>query len=201
MKLFYKPGACSLSPHIVLLEAGLPFEIERVVDGKVGNGVDFRSINPKGYVPLLQLDDGQYLTEGAAIVQYLADRKPEAQLAPANGTLERYRLQEWLNYVATELHKGFSPAFRGTDESKKAARDALQPKLAYVSKHLETHQFLLGDRFTVVDAYLFTVTNWAQRVGLDLLPFAALVAYRERVAKRPAVHAAMLSEGLIKAQA
>ena len=199
MKLFIKPGACSLSPHIISREAGLNLEVERVVDGKTASGVDFRSINPKGYVPTLQLDDGQVLTEGAVIVQYLADQKPEAKLAPKAGTLERYRLQEWLVYIATELHKGYSPLFRkGPEEALKTAKDALVAKLGFVNKHLEKHQFLLGDGFTAADAYLFTVTSWSKHVGIDLVPFPALSSFLERTAKRPAVHAAMLAEGLIK---
>ena len=199
MKLFIKPGACSLSPHIISREAGLNLEVERVVDGKTASGVDFRSINPKGYVPTLQLDDGQVLTEGVVIVQYLADQKPEAKLAPKAGTLERYRLQEWLVYIATELHKGYSPLFRkGPEEALKTAKDALVAKLGFVNKHLEKHQFLLGDGFTAADAYLFTVTSWSKHVGIDLVPFPALSSFLERTAKRPAVHAAMLAEGLIK---
>jgi len=199
LKLFIKPGACSLSPHIVFREAGLDLEVERVANGKTASGADFHAINPKGYVPVLQLDDGQVLTEGAVIAQYLADQKPESKLAPKAGTLERYRLQEWLIYIATELHKGYSPLFRkGPEELLKPAKESLLVKLGFVNKHFEKHQFLVGDNFTAADAYLFTVTSWSKHVNIDLAPFAALSAFIERTAKRPAVHAAMLAEGLIK---
>jgi glutathione S-transferase len=197
VKLYFLPGACSLSPHIVLRELGLPFDLERVdtKSGKTASGDDFRAINPKGYVPVLQLDDGQVLTEGAAIVQYLADRKPEAMLAPAPGTMDRYRLQEWLVYVATEIHKGFSPLFRVKDEeAKKALVAALTAKFPYLARHLEKRQFLLGDRFTVADAYLFTVLNWSKFVGIDLSQWPELRAYHERIGGRPSVRAAIAAE-------
>ena len=198
MKLFLKPGACSLSPHIVLRELGLPFETERVDTKaqKTASGKDFRTLNAKGYVPTLQLDDGQVLTEGAVIVQYLADREPAAQLAPAPGTMERYRLQEWLNYIASELHKSYSPLFRAAEEQRPPLRDALAAKLAYVASQLGERRFLLGDRFTVADAYLFTVLRWNPNVGIDLARWPALKAYMERVQARPAVQAALEAEGL-----
>jgi glutathione S-transferase len=197
MKLYFKPGACSLSPHIVVREAGLPFELIRVDTkaGKTASGEDYARINPKGAVPALQLDDGQVLTEGAVIVQYLADRKPEAQLAPKAGTMERYRLQEWLNYIATEVHKGFSPLFRKPPpEVKQAALEALEKRFAFLAGHLEKSQFLLGERFTVADAYLFTVLTWAPGQGIDLSRWPALKAHFDRIAARPAVQEALQAE-------
>jgi glutathione S-transferase len=200
MKLYFKAGACSLSPHIVLRELGLPFDLDRVDTkaGKTAAGQDFRSINPKGYVPTLQLDDGGVLTEGVAIVQYLADRKPEAQLAPKSGSLERYRLQEWLNYIATELHKGFGgPLFASaSEEAKQAAREAYGKKLDFLAQRLEKGEFLLGERFTVADAYLFTVLTWSKGRGIQLESWPALKKYFDRIAARPAVREAMQAEGL-----
>lgn len=202
MKLYFAPGACSLSPHIVLLEAGLTFDIEKVAlaNKQTASGADYTKINPKGYVPALQLDNGEVLTEGPAIVQFIADKVPEKKLAPANGTMERYRLMEWLNFVSTELHKGFSPLFKpGTpEETKQAARDLLAKRLGFVAEKLRDSQYLTGNQFTVADAYLFTVLNWAGHVKLDLSPWPVLQAYQKRVAARPAVHAAMVAEGLIK---
>jgi glutathione S-transferase len=202
MKLFFSPGACSLSPHIVLREAGLDFELEKVNLGtkQTKTGANFRTINPKGYVPVLQLDDGQVLTEGSAIVQYLADRKPEAKLAPPWGTMERYRLQEWLNYIATELHKGFSPLFspRLPEEQKQATREALGARFDFVSKSLEGKEYLLGATFSVADAYLFTILSWTEHAAIDLAKWPALQAYVARVAARPAVRAALKAEGLVK---
>ncbi|RJG04753.1 glutathione transferase GstA [Noviherbaspirillum cavernae] len=202
MKLFIAPGACSLSPHIVLREAGFPFDMEKVTlaDKKTAGGADFRAINPKGYVPALVLDSGDVLTEGPAIVQYLADQVPEKKLVPAAGTMERYRLIEWLNYISTELHKGFSPLFKpGTpDETKKMARDTLALRLEIIAAQLQGKDYLTGSDFTVADAYLFTVLNWAARVDVDLSRWPVFKTYRERVAARPAVRAAMVAEGLIK---
>jgi glutathione S-transferase len=199
MKLYFKPGACSLSPHIVLRELGLPFDLDRVDTkaGKTAAGQDFRSINPKGYVPTLQLDDGAVLTEGVAIVQYLADRNPAAQLAPKSGSLERYRLQEWLNYIATELHKGFGgPLFASaSEEAKQAAREAYGKKLDFLSERLEKGEFLLGERFTVADAYLFTVLTWSTARGIPLERWPAVKQYFDRIAARPAVREAMQAEG------
>ena len=203
MKLYYKAGACSLSPHIVLREAGLDFELERVdlASKKTGSGGDYFGVNPKGYVPALALDDGQLLTEGPAIVQYLADLVPEKRLAPPAGTMERVRLQEWLNFIATELHKGFSPLYnpRAPEEWKGVARELLAKRIALVAERLTGQDYLMGDDFTVADAYLFTVLNWAGFAKVDLSPWPVLGAYQARVAARPAVRAALQAEGLIKA--
>src|SRR5258708_666368 len=194
MKLYFSPGACSLSPHIVLREAGLKFELEQVdlKTKKTRSGVAFSTINPKDAVPALQLDDGEVLTEGAVIVQYIADQKPEAKLAPAAGTLERYRLQEWLNYIASELHKAFSPLFRSTtaEDAKQDIKEGLQGKFEYVNRQLEGKQFLLGDRFSAADAYLFTMMTWAKFTAVDLSRFPALTAYYQRIKERPAAPAA-----------
>lgn len=202
MKLYYSPGACSLSPHIVLREAGLVFDLEKVslVTKKTASGGDYNEDNPKGYVPALILDDGQLLTEGPAIVQYLADRVPEKQLAPAAGTMERYRLMEWLNYIATELHKGFSPLFhpKAPEEWKLLVKERLGQRIDFVAQRLEGRNYLMGETFTVADAYLFTVLGWARIVKLDLAPWPVLAGYQKRIAERPAVRAAMLVEGLIK---
>lgn len=203
MKLYYSPGACSLSPHIALREAGLPFDMVRVdfATRKTANGDDYLAINPKGYVPALQLDDGSVLTEGPAIVQYLADRAQATKLAPAAGTMERYRLVEWLNFLTSEIHKGFSPLFRPTasEETKTMFRDALARRFDYLSTELRDKPYLMGDNFTAADAYLFTLLGWCRLTGVDLEKWPVLVAYRERVAARPAVRAAMKAEGLIKA--
>jgi glutathione S-transferase len=202
MKLYYSPGACSLSPHIALHEAGLAFEAipAPTKTHKLPDGTDYYTINPLGYVPYLTLDDGRGLHEGPAIVQYIADQVPVKNLAPANGTYERYKLQEWLTFIGTELHRSFSPLFVPTtpDETKAAAITRLQGRLKWVEGELADKQYLMGDSFTVADGYLFTVTNWAQYVGLDLSPYANIVAYRARVAARPAVVAAMKAEGLLK---
>ena len=200
MKLYFSPGACSLSPHIVLRELGIPFDLERVDTKaqKTASGADFTAINPKRYVPTLQLDGGEVLTEGAVIVQYLADRKPEAHLAPPQGSMERYRLQEWLNYIATEVHKSYSPLFRAPEEQRPPLRDAMVPKFDYLARQLEKRPFLMGERFTVADAYLFTVLNWSKRVGIDLGRWAEVVAYVQRVSARPAVRAAMETEGILR---
>ena len=202
MKLYFSPGACSLSPHIVLLEAGLPFEkIKADTKTKVlPDGSDYRSVNPLGYVPLLELDDGTRITEGPAIVQYIADQAPAKKLAPANGTLERTRLQSWLNFVTSELHKGFSPLFNAAmpDEAKKIFRERLATRFAHLDKHLAGNDYLMGKEFTVADAYLFVVSNWAGRVDVDLSQHANVLAWRKRVGARPAVQEAMKAEGLIK---
>ena len=202
MKLYYAPGACSLSPHIVLHEAGLPFEAVRT-DTKtkaLPGGGDYRSVSPLGYVPVLELDDGTRLTEVSAIVQYIADRVPHKQLAPANGTLERTRLHQWLSFVSSELHKTFGPLFLPTmpEEGKPIFRNRLASRFAHLDAHLAGKDYLLGDAFSVADAYLFTVSNWASRLGLDLTPFPNVLAYRKRVGARPAVQAAMQAEGLTK---
>lgn len=202
MKLYYSAGACSLSPHIVLHESGLAFEAisAPTKTHKLPDGTDYYTINPLGYVPLLELDDGRRLHEGPAIVQYLADQVPEKQLAPANGSYERYKLQEWLTFIGTELHKGFSPLFAPNTpaEYKPICLERLSQRLKWVDGELAGKDYLMGSQFSVADAYLFVVTNWAQYVGLDLAPFANLQAYRARVAARPAVQAAMRAEGLLK---
>lgn len=202
MKLYYSPGACSLSPHIVLHEAGLAYEpvLASTKTHKLADGTDFYSINPLGYVPVLELDDGTRLREGPAIVQYLADQAPQKNLAPAPGTLARYRLQEWLSFIGTEVHKGFGPLFApGTpEEYKPQLKQRLLSRLQWVDGELTGKQYLMGDHFTVADAYLFTVTNWAQFVGLDISQLKNLAAYRERIGARPAVQAAMKAEGLLK---
>ena len=202
MKLYYSPGACSLSPHIALHEAGLTFEAipAPTKTHKLPDGTDFYSINPLGYVPYLTLDDGRSLHEGPAIVQYIADQVPEKNLAPANGTFERYKMQEWLTFVGTEVHKNFSPLFvPGTPaDTKSAAQATIHKRLAWVNGELAGKQYLMGDVFNVADSYMFTVTNWAGYVNMDLSAYTHLVAYRARVAARPAVVAAMKAEGLLK---
>lgn len=202
MKLYYSPGACSLSPHIVLNEAGLPFEkIKADTKTKVlPDGSDYRSVNPLGYVPLLELDDGTRITEGPAIVQYIADQVPAKKLAPPNGTMERVKLQTWLNFVTSELHKGFSPLFNPSmpDEAKKIFRERLGTRFAYLDKHLASNDYLMGKDFSVADAYAFVVSNWAGRVDVDLSLHANVLEWRKRVGARPAVQAAMKAEGLIK---
>ena len=202
MKLYYSPGACSLSPHIALQESGLPYEAiaAPTKTHKLADGTDYYTINPLGYVPLLVLDNGTQLREGPAIVQYIADQAPDKQLAPANGTFERYKLQEWLNFIGTELHKGFSPLFTPgmPEEAKTIAKTRLAARLQWVDGELAKTAYLMGDLFTVADAYLFTVINWTQYVGIDLSVFASLSAFRARVGARPAVIEVMKTEGLIK---
>ncbi|SEM88372.1 glutathione S-transferase [Stigmatella aurantiaca] len=202
MKLYYTPGACSQSPHIVLRESGLKFELEKVDlrSHKTEKGADYYSINPKGYVPALQLDNGQVLTEGPAIVQYIADQKPETKLAPTAGSFERARMQEWLNFIGTELHKTFSPMFNPAiaPEAKQAALDKLSKRFEFVAKHLEGKQFLLGEHLTGADTYLFVVLSWAKNMGPDIAQWPSLKAFHERVSARPAVKAALEAEGLLK---
>ncbi|HYC37917.1 MAG TPA: glutathione transferase GstA [Usitatibacter sp.] len=202
MKLYYSPGACSLSPHIVAREAGIDLELAKVdtKTKKVNGDQDYLAINPKGYVPALEIAAGDVLTEGPAIVQYLADRKPDSGLAPSAGTPERYRLQEMLGYINSEIHKSCSPLFYPTtpDAVKEERKEYLRKRYSLVEKQLAGRQFLFGDTFSVADAYLFTVTNWARHVKLDLSEFANLKAFQERVAARPAVQAAMKAEGLVK---
>ncbi len=202
MKLYFSPGACSLSPHIVLREAGLAFEAVRsnLKTHQLPDGSDYYAVNPLGYVPLLEFDDGTHLREGPAIIQYIADLVPLKNLAPANGTLPRYRLQEWLTFIGTELHKGFSPLFNPAiaDESKKVFRDKLAGRFAWLEAELGDRAYLLGEHFSVADAYLFTVTNWAKPMNIDLAPYPKLVALRERIGQRPAVQEAMKAEGLIQ---
>lgn len=202
MKLYYASGACSLSPHIVASEAGIDLRLQKV-DLKtktVAAEGDFLTVNPKGYVPALELDNGEVFTEGTAIVQYLADLKPRSGLAPPAGTLARYRVQEMLGYINSEIHKSYSPLFRAeTPAETRAERQAyLLKRYAIIDKQLEGRQYLFGEVFTVADAYLFTTTNWAGHVKLDLSAFPNLLAFQRRVAARPAVQAAMRAEGLIK---
>ena len=202
MKLYYSPGACSLSPHIALQEAGLAYTpvLASTKSHKLQDGTDYYTINALGYVPVLELDNGERLREGPAIVQYIADQVPDKQLAPANGTLARYRLQEWLTFIGTELHKGFSPLFNPAtpEEYKPMVRERLLQRLQWVDSQLAGKQYLMGDQFTVADGYLFTVTNWTQPTKLDISGLANLAAYRERVGARPGVQAAMKAEGLLK---
>jgi glutathione S-transferase len=202
MKLYYSPGACSLSPHIVLREAGLKFEpvLASTKTHKLQDGTDYYTINPKGYVPCLELDNGERLTEGPAIVQYVADQAPAKQLAPANGTMARYRLQEWLNFVTSELHKTYSPLFNPAvpEDYKTIAKARLTDRYRWLDTQLEGKSFLLGETFSVADAYLFTVTNWAKHVGIDLSALKNVSAFMARVAARPAVQEAMKAEGLLK---
>ena len=200
MKLFLKPGACSLSPHIVLEESGLPYETE-VVDLKTkitASGANFLDINPKGYVPALLLDNGQLLTEGPAIVQYIADQAANKQLAPANGTVERYQVQGWLTYIGTELHKSFSAFFNpaASDDWKATVKVLLERRLAYVNQQLTGKSYLLGEDFSVADAYLFTVLRWSPVAKLDLNQWPEIVAFQARMATRPAVQEALAAEGL-----
>ncbi|CAN5185019.1 glutathione transferase GstA [soil metagenome] len=202
MKLYYSPGACSLSPHIALREAGLPFELvlANLQSHQLADGSDYYAVHAKGYVPLLELDDGQRLGEGPVIVQYIADLVPEKNLAPANGTWARYRMQEWLNFTTSELHKGFGILFTPgmPEEAKTVARTRLLGRLAWVDAQLADRQFLMGDDFSVADGYLFNVTNWSGYAGVEIGGLANLAAYRARVAARPAVQAAMRAEGLLK---
>ena len=202
MKLYYFPGACSLSPHIVLRESGLPFEAVKVdpATRTLPDGSDFYALQPLGYVPLLELDDGELLSEGPAIVQYIADRVPERALAPANGTMARTRLQSWLNFITTEIHKGFTPMFNPAmpEAVKDQFRAKVAPMLTWLDGRLAGKAFVMGEAFTVADAYLFTVTMpyRAARAGVDTAPYANLQALRARVAERPAVQAAMAAEGI-----
>jgi glutathione S-transferase len=202
MKLYYSPGACSLSPHIALHEAGLAFTpvLASTKSHKLQDGTDYYTINPLGYVPVLELDDGTRLREGPVIVQYIADQVPLKMLAPQNGSLQRYRLQEWLTFIGTELHKGFSPLFVPTtpEDYKPMVRERLLQRLQWVDSQLAHKQYLMGDQFTVADGYLFTVTNWTKPTNVDISGLAHLAAYRERVSARPAVQAAMKAEGLLK---
>ena len=201
MKLYYSPGACSLSAHIALCESGLPFEAiaAPTKTHQLPDGTDYYTINPLGYVPLLELDSGERLREGPVIVQYIADQVPDRHLAPANGSLARYHLQEWLNFIGTELHKGgFSPLFNPAmpAESKALTKERLLGRLKWVDGELAGKNYLMGDTFTVADGYLFTVTNWAPRVGVDIEALSSLQALRQRVGARPAVQAALKAEGL-----
>jgi glutathione S-transferase len=203
MKLYYSPGACSLSPHIALHEAGLAHDLVKVdLRAKTTeNGDDFATINPKGQVPALVLDNGEMLTEGPVIVQAIADQAPNKHLAPAAGTAERYRMQEWLNFTTSELHKNFSPLFNPAipDEVKKFFSDRIMGKFKYVDSQLAGRDYLMGKQFTVADGYLFVMLAWADRMKLDLSGMTNLMAYKARVAARPNVQAALKMEGLLKA--
>jgi glutathione S-transferase len=202
MKLYYSSGACSLSPHIVLRESELEFDLVKVDSKtkKTDKGEDFLTINPNGYVPVLELDDGERLTEGPAIVQYLADRAPQKILAPRNGTFARYRLQEWLNYITSELHKSFGPLFKPDtpEDYKPLARAHVVKRLEFVDTALGEKPYLMGDGFTVADAYFFTVTNWAGFVGVDIQRLSRVGQLMARVRERPSVQAALRAEGLLK---
>jgi glutathione S-transferase len=201
MKLYYAPGACSLAPHIALSEAGLSYDAIKVDLRKhqLADGTDYTTINPKGYVPLLETDDGTRLSEVAVLLQYIADRKP-GTLAPAFGTLERYRVMEWLNFIATEIHKQFGPLWDPTtpDATKEKQRATLAKRFDYVAKTLSVQPYLTGDAFTIADAYLFTVVNWSGMLDVDLSPWPALQQFQARVAARPRVHATLVAEGLVK---
>ena len=200
MKLYYAPGACSLSPHIALRETGIPFELVKVDlrAKKTADGRDYITVNPKGSVPALELDNGQVLTEGPAIVQYIADLKPESNLAPKAGSMERYRLLEWLNYLTSEVHKTFSGAFAANmpEEGKKIHLGNLEKRLDYLSKNLEGKQFLMGDQFTVADGYLFTMLGWTRFLNMDLNKWPTLAAFAGRCCMRPKVLEAMKAEGM-----
>ena len=202
MKLYYSPGACSLSPHIVLREAGLAFEpvLASTKTHKLQDGTDYYGINPKGYVPLLELDNGERLTEGPAIVQYIADQVPAKKLAPTAGTMARYRLQEWLNFITSELHKSFSPLFNPAmpEEGKALYRTRLGDRFKWVDGQLAGKNYLMGQDFSVADAYLFVVAGWSKHVGVDISGLANLGAFMARVGARPAVQEALKAEGLLK---
>lgn len=201
MKLYYSAGACSLSPHIVLEESGLKYEaISAPTKTKLlPDGSDYRKINPLGYVPYLLLDDGSGIRECAVIVQYIADQVPDKKLAPALGTRQRYELMSWLNFIATEIHKSFSPLFQPAmpDAGKELSKEKLAARLQWVDGELAGKQYLMGNDFSVADAYLFTVTNWTKPMHIDLSPYPNVVAWRERMAARPAVQRAMKAEGLL----
>lgn len=202
MKLYISPGACSLSPHIVAHEAGIAVDVEKVnlAEHKTETGQDYMTVNPKGYVPALRLDDGSILTEGPAIVQYLADQKPGSGLIPAAGSIDRYRVQEWLNFIGTELHKNFGPLFNKAtpDAVKEMAKANITKRLAYLNDQLANKQYLMGANFTVADAYAFTIINWTNFVGIDLKPYPNVAAYMGRVASRPKVQETLKAEGLVK---
>jgi glutathione S-transferase len=202
MKLYFTPGVCSLSPHIVAKEAGVPLELVRtdIKSKTLEGGADFRAKNPLGYVPALELDDGSILTEGPAIVQYIADKAPGKGLVPPAGSIERYRVQSWLNFVSSEMHKGFSPLFNPAmpEDAKKIARERLAARFDHLDKHFAKNDHLMGKTFTAPDAYLFTVLRWTVPTKIDLSPYKNLVAYMKRVEARPGVQSAMKAEGLIQ---
>ena len=201
MKLYYSPGACSLAPHIAMREAGIPVDLMKVdLKAKQYDGGDYKQVNSKGYVPAVELGDGSVLTEAPVIMQYLADQKPDSGLAPKAGSMERYRLQEWLNFITSEMHKGmgnfFNPAL--TDEWRKAVTDRLNLRCDWLAKQLEGKQYVMGDKFTIADAYLFTILNWAGPSKFDLSKWPAITDYQKRVAQRPKVQEALKAEGLVK---
>jgi glutathione S-transferase len=202
MKLYYSPGACSLSPHIVLREAGLKFDLIKtdLATKKTESGADFYAINPNGYVPALEITPGDVLTEGPAIVQYIADQAPAAKLAPANGTRERYTLQSWLNFITAEIHKSFGAMFNpaAPDEAKAISRKNIETRYAAVDKHLAQKDYLMGANFSVADVYLFVTLTWTSYVGIDVAQWPSLARFRDRIAARPAVQAALKAEGLVK---
>jgi len=202
MKLYYAPGACSLAPHIAAREAGLQVELDKVDlrNRKTAGGEDFSAVNPKGYVPAVRMEDGSVLTEAAAILQYVGDRAPASGLLPAAGSAERYRVIEWLTFISSEIHKGYGPLWypKSTDAEKQAAREKLATRFAIVEKALSKGDYLMGSRFTVADAYLFTVVNWSGMTGVDLAAFPKLQEFQKRVAARPKVQEAMKAEGLVK---
>jgi glutathione S-transferase len=204
MKLYYSPGACSLSTNIVLREAGLPFTLERVDKSReqTESGENFRAINPKGYVPTLKLDNGEVLTEANVMAQYIADQRPEKRLAPAAGSFERIRLQELLNFIATEIHKNYSPLFNPAtpDATREMFKSRLAQRYGYLENHVlaDGRPYLMGEQFTIADAYLFVVTNWARLVHFDLAAFPKVVAHSARIAERETVKDAMKSEGLLQ---
>ena len=201
MKLYYSPGACSMAPHIVAREAGIPVDLVKVdlKAHKLEDGTDYYTVNPKGYVPMLEISGAEKLTEAAVLLQYIADRKP-GELAPVFGTMERYRLMEWLNFIATELHKQFGPLWNPTthETTKEAQRKKLATRFETLSKTLGKQPYLTGDKFTIADAYLFTILNWAPMLKVDHSPFPALGQFQARVAARPAVHRVLVAEGLVK---
>lgn len=200
MKLYYSPGACSLAPHIILREIGLAFELVKVdlSTHQTQNGKNFYSLNSKGYVPFLELDSGEHLSEGPVITQYLSDKANRQDLMPAAGTMARYKVQEWQNFITSELHKGFSPLFNSAFDANATAihKELLRKKLAWVSEQLDHKSYLTGDTFTAADAYLFVVASWSKLVKLDLSGLDSLQAFIQRVANLPSVKAAMKAEGL-----
>ncbi|MDE5455638.1 glutathione transferase GstA [Bradyrhizobium sp. CSA112] len=203
MKLYYSPGACSLSPHIALLEAGLPFDLVKVDlrAKKLENGDDFLKVNPKGQVPVLALDSGEVVTEGPVIVQMIADKVAAKNLAPARDSADRYKLLEWLNFITTELHKSFGPMFSPVlaDDAKAFFKDRVMAKFKYVDSQLAGRDYLMGSQFTVADGYMFTMLSWADRMKFDLSAMPNLLAYKARIAARPKVQEALTKEGLLKA--
>lgn len=203
MRLYYTPGACSLAPHIAAREAGLAFDLVRVdlATKKTADGADYLSVNPKGSVPALRLDDGLVLTEAAVLLQYLADRAPAANLIPATGTIERYVAQEWLNFIATELHKGFGPLWHKNTpaEVREATKRTLAAKFAYLDKLLAGRSYLTGETFSVADAYAFTILGWAKFMAIDLGRWPNLTAYLSRIGARPKVRESLAAEGLLNA--